>query len=397
MPNASPAGAGERRLLVVHPGALGDLVQAMPAMARLRDHAGPATLLVGASHAAFMRGTGLFDHVLAFDDATAYHGAARARLRVLAAAARRARGARPDVCAVFKASPVYAALAALSGARRRVGLTRGHVGAQLLTDPVWVTRFGHWEDRYAAVAASGVAALTRVATARVATAGVAPPRSLDLSPAGLPSRDAAGLGWPALEPSEPAVARGPVIAVAPGGARNAKADLPQKRWPAARFAAVARQLAARHPSATFVLLGAPGDRADADACLALCPALPVRDLVGHTSVAEARAAIAGCTLFLGNDSALLHVAATTGTPAVAVFGPTDPRAICPRAPTVTPVWQPARDRPCFDDVTGAVAPCRVPCCMDRVDVARVVGAAEAALARVQSLVGSASGARVPSR
>jgi heptosyltransferase-2 len=366
---------------------LGDIVQALPAMSRVCGAAVPggAALLVGASHAAFAAQTGLFDRVFAFDDEAAYHAGPARRLAVLARAARDARAARPDLCVVFKPAPVYAALASASGARRRVGLTRGGVSTRLLTDAVRIGEFGHWDFRYAALA--------DVALAVSAEAGPPPPRAV---PPAVAWRAPA---FPAPRPA-PDATPGPRIVLAPGGARNAKADLPQKRWPGASFAAVAAALSLRHPGGTFVLLGGPADRADADALLAAAPQLCVDDLVGRTSIPEARAVIASADLFLCNDSALLHVAATTATPTVAVFGPTDPRAICPRVPSVTPVWRPARATACYNDLTGAVAPCAALCCMDRVAPADVLAAAEAALVvpgRGQSPASARSGTTQPRR
>jgi ADP-heptose:LPS heptosyltransferase len=39
-----------------------------------------------------------------------------------------------------------------------------------------------------------------------------------------------------------------------------------------------------------------------------------------------------CDLFVGNDGGVLHLAASAGTPVVAPYGPTDPRAWGPWAP-----------------------------------------------------------------
>jgi ADP-heptose:LPS heptosyltransferase len=47
------------------------------------------------------------------------------------------------------------------------------------------------------------------------------------------------------------------------------------------------------------------------------------------------AAILGeCTLFIGNDSGITHLAAAMGTPVVAIFGPTDQRIWGPRGDKV---------------------------------------------------------------
>jgi ADP-heptose:LPS heptosyltransferase len=172
-----------------------------------------------------------------------------------------------------------------------------------------------------------------------------------------------------------------VIGVAPGGARNAKQDTPTKRWDGAHYAAVLRRLLQEFAEARVVFLGGSGDQADVQRARAGLPASRVIDLVGRTTVAEARATIAACDLFLVNDSALLHVAGSTDTPTIAVFGPTDPRVLAPQRPNVRALWSPARSEACWDERSGRKAPCAVPCCITRVGPDDVVRIACAALAR----------------
>lgn len=345
-----------RRVLLIHPGALGDLVQAAPAFGAVRAGLPRAhlVLLTDAALAELAGGMGLFDEVAGFDAAVAYRGRATQRARLLAGLAARVRRVRADAVAVFKGAPVYPALAFASGARWRVGLARG-AGRLLLHRFVPVVPSRHHEDRYLDVAtALGVDPSRRIPT-------VWPPRAMPV-PAGV--RAAA---WP-------------LVGLAPGGARNAKQDMATKRWPAPRFATLAAALAADYPDAAFVLLGGPGDRAEVDAVRAALPATRVVDLAGRTDVAGARAAIALLDVYVGNDSGLMHVAASTDTPAVVPFGPTDPRVIAPRAPGVHALWDPAPAPPCFDEVTGRQRPCQTPCCIDRVGVAAVRAAVDAALA-----------------
>lgn len=352
-----PASAALRRVLLIHPGALGDLVQALPAFGAVRAGFANArvSLLTDAALGDFAHGTRLFDDVLGFSAQDAYQGTAGVRLRLLGSLARRVRQVRPDAVVVFKGAPVYAALAAASGARWRVGLARG-AGRVLLTHPLPIDPARHHEDRYLdVVAALGIDRMHRVAASW---------------PERLPD------GLPGVPPQA-----WPLIGMAPGGARNAKQDMPSKRWSAARFAALAGDLASAHPAAVFVLLGGAGDRAEVDAVCAALPADRVVDLAGRTDIATARAVVAALHVYVGNDSGLMHVTATTGTPAVIAFGPTDPRVIAPRSPHTHALWCPTPDPPCYDEIAGAHRPCQVPCCIDRVGVPEMFAAVETALAR----------------
>jgi ADP-heptose:LPS heptosyltransferase len=101
-------------------------------------------------------------------------------------------------------------------------------------------------------------------------------------------------------------------------------------WPAARFAALFHELSAeRLPRARPVIFAGPGEQERAIAA-PLLNALPdAVDLVGRLSVPEAAACLARSSLFIGNDSGLMHLAAAAGTPTIGLFGPTDATEYAP--------------------------------------------------------------------
>ncbi|HUP28076.1 MAG TPA: glycosyltransferase family 9 protein [Chloroflexia bacterium] len=117
------------------------------------------------------------------------------------------------------------------------------------------------------------------------------------------------------------------VAIHVGGGANPGMKLPSKRWRPERWARIADWLAETYGS-TILLLGGPGkeDRQAAEEVKSsLFPAtLPyVTDLVGKTGWGTMGALIARCSLFLGNDTGAMHLATAVGTPVVAVFGPSD--------------------------------------------------------------------------
>ena len=134
-----------------------------------------------------------------------------------------------------------------------------------------------------------------------------------------------------------------ILGVAPGAAYG-----PAKRWPAERFARVA-DLAAKEWNARVLILGSAGD---AEACRAVASGMAGEplDLCGATSLGEAVALISACSLFLTNDSGLMHVSAALGVPTVAVFGSTDPVATGPRGPRACVVRNPVDCAPCLKTV-----------------------------------------------
>ncbi len=119
----------------------------------------------------------------------------------------------------------------------------------------------------------------------------------------------------------------PVIGLGP----TANSDY--KMWPADRFAALCGALAAGPlPGARAAVFAGPGaaERARAAPVLAALP--DAIDLTGRVSLPEAAACIARCGLFIGNDSGLTHLAASTGAPTLALFGQTGARDFGPLSP-----------------------------------------------------------------
>jgi ADP-heptose:LPS heptosyltransferase len=117
------------------------------------------------------------------------------------------------------------------------------------------------------------------------------------------------------------------VAIAPGGGANPGTTMLGKRWPAARFAALADALQEEHGQAVL-LTGAPDDRPVVMEVARRMRTPPV-DLAGRTTFGTLGALFAHCALFAGNDSGPMHLAAAVGIPVLAIFGPTDPAVYAP--------------------------------------------------------------------
>ncbi|MBI4425603.1 MAG: hypothetical protein HY554_17870 [Elusimicrobia bacterium] len=93
-----------------------------------------------------------------------------------------------------------------------------------------------------------------------------------------------------------------------------------KRWPAARYAELARRLA-RDAGARPIVVGG---RADAALCgeVAALAGAGALDWSGKSSLAELIALMPSLALFITNDSGPMHIAAASGVPTLAFFGPT---------------------------------------------------------------------------
>jgi len=112
------------------------------------------------------------------------------------------------------------------------------------------------------------------------------------------------------------------IGIAPGAAYG-----PAKKWFPERFAAVADRLGGESGAQT-ILFGSAGDR-ESTAAVRGSARHPLIDIAGMTNLKEAIALIARCSLFISNDSGLMHVAGALGVPTVAIFGSTNPATTSP--------------------------------------------------------------------
>ncbi len=100
-----------------------------------------------------------------------------------------------------------------------------------------------------------------------------------------------------------------------------------KRWPAERFATIARELAGEH---LVVIVGGPAEHTQIQPVLALArTSESVLDLVGKTTVARLMALIERAKLVIANDSAAVHMGVAFGRPLVALYGPTNVARVGP--------------------------------------------------------------------
>jgi ADP-heptose:LPS heptosyltransferase len=167
---------------------------------------------------------------------------------------------------------------------------------------------------------------------------------------------------------------------------HVSAGNPFRRWPQDAFAAAIVGLARRDPGRRFLVTSGPSDAGAARAIVEtartqLGPAAGSAVTHGQFDVAELRALADRAAVYIGGDSGPLHIAATTHTPIVALFGPTLAERSMP--------W---RDPRWFAEAIDAgPLPCR-PChqrhcvpgdfrCLTSIGADRVAAAAERALAK----------------
>ena len=135
----------------------------------------------------------------------------------------------------------------------------------------------------------------------------------------------------------------------PGGAPHR----PAKRWPAERFAALARALAAR--GTTPVLLGTAAEEDALTAIAATCP--EARDLCGQAGLEDIAALAHHARIAVGNDTGPMHLIAAAGCAVVSLFsGESDPAKVAPRGPSVAVLRRPNLAELTLEEVLAALPP-----------------------------------------
>ena len=136
----------------------------------------------------------------------------------------------------------------------------------------------------------------------------------------------------------------PFVIIHPGARRW------YKSWPIEKFAMLADYIMEEYD--IHVILA--GDQNDEAVALKIISNMKkeATDMVDKVSLSELPAFVKKAVCLIGNDSAAIHIATSVGTPAIALFGPTDWRN-----------WYPRRDH---DRVFAAEFPCR-PCGHTRSD------------------------------
>ena len=150
-----------------------------------------------------------------------------------------------------------------------------------------------------------------------------------------------------------------VIAIAPGGAVNPGMKQFSKRWPSKRYAEAITKISEKI-SARFLFIGGPSDEEVISEITNLLPEKLKKKIVnsaGKTSIHESAALIEKCALFIGNDSGSLHIASTTNTPIIGIFGPTNPVVDGPYKLKGKNLFHETKDSPCYTIDCSGHKPC----------------------------------------
>lgn len=285
-----------KRVCLIKPSSLGDVVHALPVLAALRD-------LWPGAHFAWVINKGLrglvdehplLDEVIPFDRAAA--SGRPSGIRYIGRFLDALRQRRFDVAIDLQGLLRSGIMTGATGARTRIGLANAREGAGWF----YTHRTPDSPDRRHAVD-------RLMAVAEMFGAEISNPRFVL-------AFDETHRDWARSSLAE---IPKPRLVV------NVGARWLTKRWPPEHFASVAER-AATLLGAGIIAVGATEDRPLIDALRARLTPHPVLDLGGRTTLPHLAALAAEADLFLSNDTGPLHLAAATGTPVLGVYTCTRP-------------------------------------------------------------------------
>lgn len=327
------------RILIVKLHAIGDVVMALPMVTALRKRWPRAriTWLSGETVAPLVRLLGDVE-VIAINDAKLFHGSPAERISQIARAWKMLLGRRFDLILTAYADPRYRLLTLSARGKERRKTNRGE-------GRWWAVAGRYQADEY-----------VRLAT-------------------NIDGPDAACGELPVFRPPLSERVRALIhgtaeglIAMAPGGAKNALVDSPLRRWPLESYRLLAERLLAR--GFRVAITGAVSD----DWVRSGFEAMPVIDLIGRTPLVDLLALYAASRGVVTHDSGSFHIAMLADAPTVVLFGPTMPSHFVPRGRRVKVLWggKALACRPCFDG--KLYAPCARNVCLEQISVDLVMDA-----------------------
>ncbi len=144
----------------------------------------------------------------------------------------------------------------------------------------------------------------------------------------------------------------------------------ERGWPLENFADLAAKFVER--GYRPVILGGQGDRERFQSVAHLFTQKTV-SLVGKLTIRETAALLKKASLFVGNDSGIMHLAAAAGAPLVAIFGPQSPVKFGPWSKRAKVIYRGMECSPCRQKFFSECdpSPRMRPACMESISVDEV--------------------------
>jgi len=134
---------------------------------------------------------------------------------------------------------------------------------------------------------------------------------------------------------------GRIMGINPGAAFGSA-----KRWFPERYAQLCLKIQSLYPDISVLVFGGPGEEKLGEKICEIVGNCCV-NFCGKTTLRQAAALIEKCSLFITNDSGLMHIAAGLDIPQIAIFGPTNHTTTSPASLNSHMVRAPVPCSPCM--------------------------------------------------
>lgn len=353
-----------KRILLVKTHAIGDTIMITPAIRALRRQFPQAhiVLLTGRLSQEIMQGNPDIDQILSFDESGIFARHPMAILKLI----RRIRREHFDTTFIFQYSSLIHLLVLMFGIPFRIGYDNTGSGFSLTHKVPWEKDGRRWTgDLHLDIA--------RFAGARIEE------RSLIVE---VSQEDTEFVNR--FLKQEGAGPDDMLIGIFPGGGKNSRDTVYQKRWSIEKYANIIDVLSVKY-QAKIIIFGSRDDRKIASELSGLCRAELI-NACGRTGLKQLAALIKKCRLFITNDSAPLHIAIAVGTPTISVFGPSRASAVVDKDARHITIQSRYPCSPCY---CNSVFPgCKKPRCMDAIGCEEVLAATQVQLNEILTIKGA---------
>ncbi|OQY46471.1 MAG: hypothetical protein B6242_07760 [Anaerolineaceae bacterium 4572_78] len=291
-----------KKIIVIKPCCLGDVVLATPAIAALHARYPQAMIdvAVGTWSRSVLENNPHINHLI--DSGRVGQG--HYSLHDVWRFAQRVRNGNYDLAVTLDRSPLVGMVAWLAGIRHRLGMDSGKRGFAH-TVRVHVPQ----AVRHEAMLYLDCVAMTGIKTTTNHVSNF----------------------WTEFHPSwsNKALPSSSYVVIHPSGGVNPGMTMLDKRWTSVRFA----KLASRFNQAGFSVIFS-GTKDDIPLCKEIINLMTTDDiyiLAGKLTLEQFGALCQQATLFIGGDTGAMHIAVATGCKTLAIFGPTDPKRYGPFA------------------------------------------------------------------
>lgn len=335
------------KILVVQVGDLGDVVVSFPVLRTLRGNFPEAHIAcaVRKKAAELARQAPGIDRLIVIDtDKRTFREALDYQFRFF----RRIRRSRYDLAIDLRTDSRGAILTLLSGAGRRIGF---HAQG----GDIWRNRM--YTDLFHAKTVPGQH-MTEYLMDLLRAFQVRPGPTQPVFPPSAKSRRQAI----DLFEKEQIDHRFPMVAVQPFSLWR------YKEWGERKYAELVRRLTSESEACQVVVTGSPGELERARRVVRVAGSKRVVNLAGKTTIGVLPGVLEKCDLFVGGDSAGMHIAAAVGTPTVSIFGPADPQTWAPRGEMHRVVKKEMHCMPCCRKGCGGLGISR---CLETLSVGAV--------------------------